>query len=501
VLPAVLSALAVNDDPFIDHALAHVLYRHATTNDLLAALDHGDPRVQRAALVLLDQAPHDVLPAQMAVLRLTAANSSLRSAARRAVLRHPDWVAYVLPVIKRILAGTPSASDLEMLTESVAAFHKDRDLANLVGRALSGLQEASAEPIQMALLAGIARLSPSALPKTWISALEHVLRGSSRLSQAEAVRVTQILQITNLDETLTMLAEDRQAPAALRVEALRTFVHRHPHLSPGAFELLAGRLEATQPAASRLGAAEVFSSAELNGFQLAGLLRLVRDEPLLSSRFAIGLARRSAEATLAADELVAFLRVRIETGAQMDPAELAWVETVVPATNRSVVAALAQRASGAGARQMAQVSEFESLLRDGDPNRGQELFRGKTGCVACHRVGQQGGLVGPDLTKIGAIRSGRDLIESIVLPSATFAQGYEPYRVWLKDGEILTGIRVRSVDETFVLRDAAGTDVRLPTERIARVESGTVSVMPEALLSALNRAEIRDLLAYLQGLK
>src|ERR1044072_3886371 len=50
------------------------------------------------------------------------------------------------------------------------------------------------------------------------------------------------------------------------------------------------------------------------------------------------------------------------------------------------------------------------------------------------------GKVGPDLTKSGAIRSVRDLLESIVLPSASFAQGYESYRVTLADGEEITGI-------------------------------------------------------------
>jgi putative heme-binding domain-containing protein len=52
-------------------------------------------------------------------------------------------------------------------------------------------------------------------------------------------------------------------------------------------------------------------------------------------------------------------------------------------------------------------------------------------------------MVGPDLTKIGAIRSGRDLIESIVRPSSTFAQGYESYSLTLKDGSEADGIMAR----------------------------------------------------------
>ena len=116
-------------------------------------------------------------------------------------------------------------------------------------------------------------------------------------------------------------------------------------------------------------------------------------------------------------------------------------------------------------------------------------------------MGQQGGWVGPDLTKVGAIRAGRDLLESLVAPSASFAQGYEAYLVSLKNGDVLSGVKVRQSDETFVLREASGQEVRLQPGQIERVQRSDVSIMPDGLLAALNPEEIRDLLAYLQSLK
>lgn len=73
----------------------------------------------------------------------------------------------------------------------------------------------------------------------------------------------------------------------------------------------------------------------------------------------------------------------------------------------------------------------------------------------------QGGVIGPDLTQIGAIRAGRGLIESLVMPSATLLQGYETYSATLRDGETVTGIRMHQPDDTVVLRDASGTETRL----------------------------------------
>jgi len=129
------------------------------------------------------------------------------------------------------------------------------------------------------------------------------------------------------------------------------------------------------------------------------------------------------------------------------------------------------------------------------------LFFDRATCHACHRIGNRGGNVGPDLTKIGAIRSGRDLLESIVLPSATFTQGYETYLATLKDGGTLTGIQVRETGDELVLRDASGAEDRLAKSQITSLERMKLSLMPEGLLQALTRDEVRDLMAYLQSMK
>ena len=96
---------------------------------------------------------------------------------------------------------------------------------------------------------------------------------------------------------------------------------------------------------------------------------------------------------------------------------------VLPAARRSAL--LRVNAESVRDRQ-ARLAEYEPLLTGGDPGRGRAVFFGRTAaCATCHRVGDEGGRVGPDLTRIGAIRSGHDLLESILWPSSTFAQGYE----------------------------------------------------------------------------
>ena len=110
-------------------------------------------------------------------------------------------------------------------------------------------------------------------------------------------------------------------------------------------------------------------------------------------------------------------------------------------------------------------------------------------------------MVGPDLTRIGAIRSGRDLLESIVLPSSTFAQGYESYSLTRKDGREADGMIARRNADSVVLRDSSGAEQQFPNSEIAELKRRDMSVMPEALENAMSSDEFRDLLAFLLSLK
>ena len=54
------------------------------------------------------------------------------------------------------------------------------------------------------------------------------------------------------------------------------------------------------------------------------------------------------------------------------------------------------------------------------------LFRG-AGCVGCHKIGSEGGAIGPDLTHVGARRSAAQIRESILNPDAKIEKGYEKF--------------------------------------------------------------------------
>jgi putative membrane-bound dehydrogenase-like protein len=498
-VPALLAALAGDVDRFLEHALTFTLHRLAGARRLSDALTHPHPRVQRTALTLLDQAPRRALPAGAVLERLFAEDEPLRRAARQILLQHPEWSDRAMPVVRELIARPGhTAADGDALRELVQAFQTNRTLQSLIAQASTN---ASLSADRRALLLGVMGVTTVApLPENWTAALAWSLRAGEPAVRFQAVRTAAARQVAALDEPLAGLASQTNLSSELRFEALRATVGRRPRLTPAAFDLLLARMDPQSPPGARFAAAEVlgrseWADAERDPPRLVALQRA--DRLISTSTFLPLLLRADGEGFRAA---WSFLIVAVQQGWQPAEKELQLIARRVAGMADKEFAALNRLVARRADTQRGQVDSFAELLTGGDAERGRRWFSEKAGCIACHRVGGQGGLLGPDLTKIGAVRAGRDLIESLVLPSASFAQGYESYAVTLRDGEELTGIRVRQSDDALVLRDAGG-ETRLDPGQVLNLERRQVSLMPEGLLAALTREEIRDLLAYLQSLK
>ena len=109
--------------------------------------------------------------------------------------------------------------------------------------------------------------------------------------------------------------------------------------------------------------------------------------------------------------------------------------------------------------------------------------------------------MGPDLSKIGSIRQGADLLEAVVFPSASFARGFEPFAVRTTDGRVIDGLIARETADAIVVFTADRTEKRIPRAQVQAVRESKVSVMPQGLDAQITRDELRDLLAYLVSLR
>ena len=117
-----------------------------------------------------------------------------------------------------------------------------------------------------------------------------------------------------------------------------------------------------------------------------------------------------------------------------------------------------------------------ALSRNGNAERGRQIFLNadKSLCSKCHRVGDKGERIGPDLTGLGSRFSRVHIVESILEPSRTIAPSYETTALVLKNGKILYGIKIAETEAGSPSSTAWCRSTRLPGAT-SRRNSGTAS--------------------------
>ncbi|MFK5922835.1 MAG: c-type cytochrome [Verrucomicrobiota bacterium] len=127
-------------------------------------------------------------------------------------------------------------------------------------------------------------------------------------------------------------------------------------------------------------------------------------------------------------------------------------------------------------------------------NKGAQIFT--TNCIACHQIGGQGGLIGPQLDGIGA-RGVDRLCEDILDPNRNVDSHFHLNQFTMTDGSSIGGF-VRSESAKMIhLIDAAGQEHRVAKADIDKKIVSPMSLMPPAFGQILSKEEFRNLLAYL----
>ena len=128
------------------------------------------------------------------------------------------------------------------------------------------------------------------------------------------------------------------------------------------------------------------------------------------------------------------------------------------------------------------------------PEMGLAVF--KKSCVACHRINDEGGKVGPQLDGVGH-RGLERLLEDVLDPNRNVDAAFRASVVAKKDGLVVTGLKLRDEGKTVVLGDHLGKEVRIPLEEIEEVRLSNLSPMPSNFADQLNEADLRALVTYL----
>jgi len=135
----------------------------------------------------------------------------------------------------------------------------------------------------------------------------------------------------------------------------------------------------------------------------------------------------------------------------------------------------------------------------GDAIRGKELYYSeKLMCGKCHRMFDQGGDIGPDLTVFDRSNT-ENIMRSVLFPSLEIREGYEPLIVMTDDGRMISGFKVNGPAGSLSIRESTGHTVNILTDNVDEMKAGKKSAMPGKLLEGLTDQELADLFAFLSS--
>jgi len=145
----------------------------------------------------------------------------------------------------------------------------------------------------------------------------------------------------------------------------------------------------------------------------------------------------------------------------------------------------------------------EILTLTGRADEGRLLFLNTAGveCKNCHRIGEVGKTIGPDLSEIGKKLTRDQLLESVVEPSKAIDPKYVAYVMETTDGRVLSGLVAERAASHVVLRDAQDRLTVVATENIEHLAPQPTSMMPELLYRDMTAQQLADLIEYLSSLR
>ena len=509
-VPAVIHFLATNDnkDVFLRHAgvLALAKVGEESPRSVLQLARHGSESVRLAAVVALrrignsgvamflndtsekvvNEAAHAIhdefsIPAAMPSLAglLDVGLVSSEPVLRRAInanlrLGRPQNALRLAKFAARETA--PEAMRVEAL-RTLSSWPSPFKLDRVEGR----FRDLSTRPVEQAhdvLDQHIGDL---------LSSKSDAVRGAT----AEAISK---LNYGNAAERLTRLANDNSLAAAIRASAVEAL---HSIDADGADEAVAAALKAESP---ELRATAVRILAKRNpdaGELMASLQAGLKSDHLREQQNALGVL-----GSLKSLEAVSLLEVqtkRLAKGTAPATLHLDILEAA-KANGSSSLAKFADDYEATRAK-LAPADSYPETFEGGDATIGESIFRTSftAQCIRCHKVGQVGGDVGPNLNGLAKRLDSRAMLESLIDPQAQISDGYGLITFTMKDGKVVTGIIEKKSAGFMSIKDPAGNRSLVKVADI-KSRSKLLSSMPP-MTGILSPRDLRDMIAYLKTLK
>jgi len=502
-VPALLELLAENNDqdPVLRHAGVMGLAGCGNEETLAAALSPSSTRAEQVGVLLALRRLQSPRVAEF----LKSPEPALVAEAARAIYDTP--IAAALPA----LAGLVGNENLDEPTylRALAANHRLRGAEQAAAVAAVALRHNAAEARRVAALEALADwAAPSGrdrlLGRWW--PMEHVdaqgaaqaLRGheAELLDGPEAVQRAMVkavvaLSLHDAGEPLAKVVANPDNTPAVRAAALDALAKlRHPLAAAQVQASLADRSPRVRLVARGLLAE---TNPELAVVELGKSLAdgtTAERQAALTSLAKIDLPT--------ADALLATWLNKLIAGEAPREIELELLTAAAAKPSPEIKQLVEQFDAARPAND--PLAKYRESLVGGDAERGETIFfeRADVSCQRCHKIGDRGGEVGPDLSKIGAQQTREYLLASLVDPNRDVAKGFETVVLALADGRVVAGVLKRETETELELITPEIVTVRVPKDEIDERTTGK-SAMPEQTINFLSKGDVRDLVEFLSG--
>jgi len=137
----------------------------------------------------------------------------------------------------------------------------------------------------------------------------------------------------------------------------------------------------------------------------------------------------------------------------------------------------------------------DALGQERDLTAGHKVF--KLHCALCHKIGEDGNEVGPDVLGEAGVAE-ESLLRHVILPNARIRPGFGTTHVVMKDGSLVTGLLKKDGPTGITLTIPGGIRKTLLRKDIDRIERRYASMMPP-YANIIQPNEMADLLGWIRS--
>ena len=504
-IPRLLQAVAdPSADRVLQHSVTFALIENAMPVDLgKFPKDSLRPMIERVAMIANDQMKGGHVDPQQVVPWLSSKEPKLRETAQWLVGRHAEWGESLAGYLhERLATSNLNEQDRQELVQQLAQFAGNPSIQTLLATG-SGPTAKATSSVRHISLDAMRASGLKELPPSWLDSLKRTIAERDPVLSPIAITTLRSFALkggdSDLQTALLEIAKSHMFEDEVRVEALAAIPDIGVQPAVEHLQLLAGNRGEAASVSTRSAAVDALVKSKLEPVSLAIVVDSIPQVGPLELNRLLGAFEHCSDETVGLKLVAALKQSPVLTSLRVDAVKsrLAKFPASVQAEAEALYAAINVEAG----RQQEKLNDLVGSLAGGDIRRGQVVFNSqKAACSACHNAGgYKGGNIGPDLSRIGKIRTERDLLESLVFPSVSFVRSYEPILVVMKSGKQFNGLIRKETPDEITLATGAKEEARVLRSEIEEIRPSTVSIMPAGLDTQLTKEQLADLIAFLKS--